>query len=183
MENQVPAAAHFTEEMNRQLNVAKHMLEAAQQRQKSQADKKRNPAGFQVGDRVLLSTVNLSLKATGTRKLMPRFIGPFKIKERISQVAYRLQLPPELRIHDAFHVSLLRRYVDDRRTPPPPLPMVINGEDEYFVEAILAQRGSVRNRQYHVKWLGYGVENNSWELEENLKDTEALRVYLTRKNV
>ena len=169
--------------MVEEFTVAKQHLEAAQQRQKSQADKRRNPSGFQVGDRVLLSTVNLSLKATGTRKLMPRFIGPFKIKERISEVAYRLELPTELRIHDAFHVSLLRRYVDDKRTPPPPLPLVIDGEDEYFVESILAHRdsgkGNRKKRSYLVKWLGYGVENNTWEPEENLKDTKALRLYVT----
>ena len=183
LENKVPAAARFSEQMVEELTVAKQHLEAAQQRQKSQADKRRNPSGFQVGDRVLLSTVNLSLKATGTRKLMPRFIGPFKIKERISEVAYRLELPTELRIHDAFHVSLLRRYVDDKRTPPPPLPLVIDGEDEYFVESILAHRdsgkGNRKKRSYLVKWLGYGVENNTWEPEENLKDTKALRLYVT----
>ena len=47
-------------------------------------------------------------------KLAPRFVGPFKILERIGPVAYRLALPPNLaRIHDFFHVLVLRQYILD----------------------------------------------------------------------
>ena len=45
-------------------------------------------------------------------KLNPRYIGPFKIIERIRPVAYRFELTPELvNVHDVFHVSMLRRYI------------------------------------------------------------------------
>ena len=47
-------------------------------------------------------------------KLAPRYIGPFEIKSRIGEVAYRLVLPPELsRIHPIFHMSMLRKYISD----------------------------------------------------------------------
>ena len=47
-------------------------------------------------------------------KLSPRYMGPYEIVERIGKVAYRLRLPPELaRIHDVFHVSMLRKYIAD----------------------------------------------------------------------
>ena len=47
-------------------------------------------------------------------KLSPRYMGPYEIVERIREVAYRLRLPPELaRIHDVFHVSMLRKYIPD----------------------------------------------------------------------
>ena len=48
-------------------------------------------------------------------KLSPRFIGPYEILERIGPVAYFLALPPELaKLHDVFHVSMLRRYRYDK---------------------------------------------------------------------
>ena len=47
-------------------------------------------------------------------KLSPRYIGPYKIVERIGEVAYQLELPSDLdRIHDVFHVSMLRKYIPD----------------------------------------------------------------------
>ena len=47
-------------------------------------------------------------------KLNPRYINPFRILERIGSVAYRLELPQDLeRIHDVFHVSMLRKYISD----------------------------------------------------------------------
>ena len=47
-------------------------------------------------------------------KLALKYVGPFKIKSRISDVAYKLQLPPELSgVHDVFHVSMLKKYVED----------------------------------------------------------------------
>ena len=56
-------------------------------------------------------------------KLNPRYLGPFRIVERIRPIAYRLELPSELsRIHNVFHVSMLRKYVSDPshvlETPP-----------------------------------------------------------------
>ena len=48
------------------------------------------------------------------RKMSPRFISPYDILERVGQVAYRLALPLELaKLHDVFHVSMLRRYHSD----------------------------------------------------------------------
>ena len=47
-------------------------------------------------------------------KLVPQFVGPFEILERIGPVAYRLALPPSMsRIHDVFHISVLRGYIYD----------------------------------------------------------------------
>lgn len=90
------------------------MIQRAVEYQKVQADKHRTNQLFEVGDPVLLSTKNISLMSSGnkaTHKLARKFIGPFKIIEKINDVAYKLDLPmPYHRIHNVFHVSLLEKY-------------------------------------------------------------------------
>jgi hypothetical protein len=73
----------------------------------------------------------VKLRLPGTPKLLPKWIGPLKVIERLNPVAYRLELPPTLRIHDVFHVSLLKKYCSDGRTQPPPFRFIVDGE-EYF---------------------------------------------------
>lgn len=152
---------------------AKKCFHAAQQRQKRLADQRRADVHFAEGEQVLLSTKNLTLKMQGSNKLLPRFIGPFKIAQQVNAVAYRLELPPVLKIHDVFHVSLLKQYRPSGRVQPPPLPILIDGVLEFEVEAILKHRKRRYGRgkpkvQYLVKWLGYGEEHNSWEPEANV---------------
>ena len=69
-----------------------------------------------MGDKVFIRISHWKrvLRFGKRRKLSPRYIGPYEIVERIGPLAYRLALPPELsRIHDVFHVSMLRKYVYD----------------------------------------------------------------------
>ncbi|KAI3757279.1 hypothetical protein L6452_04813 [Arctium lappa] len=87
-------------------------LKAAQDRQKSYADKKRRPMEFQVGDRVMLKVSPWKgIIRFGKRgKLSPRFLGPFTVTKRVGLQAYQLELPPEMRgIHNTFHVCYLRK--------------------------------------------------------------------------
>nr|KYP51486.1 Retrotransposable element Tf2 [Cajanus cajan] len=91
-------------------------MKTAQNRQKSYADKRRNPLKFADGEHVFLkvnptSGVGRALRA---RKLTPRFVGPYQIIQRVGPVAYWLALPPSLsNLHDVFHVSQQRKYVHD----------------------------------------------------------------------
>ncbi|CAN6691503.1 unnamed protein product [Malus baccata var. baccata] len=70
-------------------------------------------------------------------KLSPRYIGPYEITERIGEVVYRLELPPELsKIHNVFHVSMLRHYVSDHSHVIPPQPLEINPDLTYDEEPV-----------------------------------------------
>ncbi|GKD62514.1 putative reverse transcriptase domain-containing protein [Tanacetum coccineum] len=85
-------------------------------RQKSYADLKRKPMEFQVGDRVMLKVLPWKgvVHFGKQGKLNPRYVGPFKVLERIRSVAYKLALPQELsRVHNTFHVSNLKKCYSD----------------------------------------------------------------------
>nr|GEY96911.1 putative reverse transcriptase domain-containing protein [Tanacetum cinerariifolium] len=90
----------------------KQRIQAARDRQKSYADLKRKPMEFQVGDKVMLKVSPWKgVVRFGKRgKLNPRYVGPFKVLERVRDVAYKLELPEELsRVHNMFHVSNLKK--------------------------------------------------------------------------
>ncbi|GJT72408.1 hypothetical protein Tco_1031694 [Tanacetum coccineum] len=96
--------------------LIKEKLKAARDRQKSYADNRRKPLEFEVGDRVMLKVSPWKgVICFGKKgKLAPRYVGPFKILERIGPVAYRLRLPEELSgVHDMFHVSNLKKCLTD----------------------------------------------------------------------
>ncbi|GKD60194.1 hypothetical protein Tco_1297703, partial [Tanacetum coccineum] len=94
----------------------KERLKTAQDHQKSYANNRRNPLEFSVGDKVLLKVSPWKgvVRFDKGNKLSPRYVGLFKIVERVGLVAYRLCLPQELvGIHDTFHVSNLKKCLAD----------------------------------------------------------------------
>ena len=85
----------------------------AKSRQRSYADRKIRDLEFMVGDKVLLKVSPMKgvMRFGKKGKLSPRYIGPFKIIERIGEVAYQLALPPGLSgVHPVFHISMLKKY-------------------------------------------------------------------------
>ncbi|KAG8496459.1 hypothetical protein CXB51_007559 [Gossypium anomalum] len=114
-ENQI-YGVDLIKETEEKVKVIRDCLKAASDRQKSYADLKRKDIEFQVGDKVFLkvSPWKKVLRFGRKGKLSPRFIGPYEVIEKVGPVAYRLALPPELeKIHDVFHVSMLRWYRSD----------------------------------------------------------------------
>ncbi|GJZ43322.1 putative reverse transcriptase domain-containing protein [Tanacetum coccineum] len=94
----------------------KNRLITARSCQKSYADVRRKPMEFNVGDMVMLKVSPWKgvIRFGKRGKLSPRFVGPFKVIERIGPVAYKLELPDKLRgIHSTFHVSNLKKCMAD----------------------------------------------------------------------
>jgi hypothetical protein len=105
------------------------------------------------------------------RKLMPKWVGPFVVLERIGAVAYKLRLPTSMKVHNVFHVSLIKPYRSDGRVQPPP-PIEIDGEQEFEASRIIDHRtstsGGGEKTKYLVRWQGYGPDEDTWQSEASL---------------
>jgi hypothetical protein len=173
----VPDATAFALARNAQLIQAQIMLTRAQARMKLQYDKNKSPAQFAVGDSVLLSTRNLNM--SGCAKYIPRYVGPFTVTELIgtdsknSTLAYRLALPPDWRIHDVFHISILKPYLPDKDkglSTLPPLPGMLD-DYSYRIEHIMSHRvvpHTTSSYMYRVHLWDTTPENDVWEDEATL---------------
>ncbi|GJU38510.1 putative reverse transcriptase domain-containing protein [Tanacetum coccineum] len=135
----------------------KQRMQAAHDRQKSYADLKRKPMEFQVGDKVMLKVSPWKgVMRFGKRgKLNPRYVGPFKVIERVGEVAYKLELPEELsRVHNTFHVSNLKKCHADE-----PLAVPLDGlnlDDKlHFVEepVEIVGREVKRLKRSRIPWV------------------------------
>ena len=170
------AVAEKVRRWNDALEQAKKHIAQAQARQKQSADEHRRDVEFKEGDQVLLSTAHLKASMiVGAPKFNPKFIGPFRITRVISKTAYELSLPPTMNSHPVFHVHLLKLYREPSETFPSrirdPIPepeMNQEGEPEWHVESILKKRTRGRRLEYLVKWIGYTVEESTWEPAEFL---------------
>ncbi|XP_052723742.1 uncharacterized protein LOC128193702 [Vigna angularis] len=98
------------------VKLIQERLRTSRSRQKSYADRRRRPLEFKAGEHVFLRmnpTTGVG-RALRSKKLSPKFVGPYQITRKIGPVAYELALPPQLsNLHPVFHVSQLRKYVAD----------------------------------------------------------------------
>jgi hypothetical protein len=163
---------NIPQEVEKQVCMVRESLRVAQSRQKSYTDNRRRELSFEVGDFVYLKVSPMRglrhFKIRG--KLAPRFIGPFKILEKRGEVAYQLELPPQLSdVHGVFHVSQLKKYL---RVPEEQIPMedLDAKEDlsyqEYPVKILETSERVMRNK---VQWSHHTEEEATWEREEELK--------------
>ncbi|GKE93687.1 hypothetical protein Tco_1574782, partial [Tanacetum coccineum] len=156
----------------------KQRIQVAHDRQKSYADLKHKPMEFQVGDKAMLKVSPWKgVVRFGKRgKLNPRYVGPFKVFEKVSSVAYKLELPQELsRVHNMFYVFNLKKcYADE------PLVVLLDGlhiDDKlhFFEEPVEIMDQEVKLlRQSRVpivkvRWNSRRGPEFTWEREDQFR--------------
>jgi len=163
----------IVQQTTEKFKLIQEKMKASQSRQKSYHDKLRKDLKFQEGDHVFLRVTPMTGvgRALKSKKLTPRFIGPYQISERIGTAAYRVGLPPHLsNLHDVFHVSQLRKYVSD--------PSRVIPRDDVQVRDNLRIEGrevkKLRGKEIplvKVVWGGATGESLTWELESKMLES------------
>ncbi|CAI7929327.1 unnamed protein product, partial [Closterium sp. NIES-54] len=180
----VQAAHDFVTTMQQLWEKTQRRLTTMQNSQKQYADRLRRDHSVADGDKVLLDTHNLNLSHLPS-KLRPRFCGPFLVEAHVTPVTFRLRLPDTWKLHNAFHVQLMKPYKDPnqqfqgRQLPPPP-PVLIQDEPEYEIERVLThRRRSGKALEFLIRWKGYDPTEDSWVAEADMGNARrALQDYL-----
>jgi hypothetical protein len=165
----------LTAERNAMLREMQEQLLRAQDVMRAQANKHRREVEYQVGDMVYLKIQPYKLRKLANRinqKLSPRYYGPYEVEQKIGEVAYKLKLPAESRVHPVFHASLLKKAVTPN-VMPQPLPVCMNEEwqlEPEPEEALDTRRNDHGVVEVLVKWKNLPEFENSWEPADKLRE-------------
>jgi len=156
---------------------AKVVLEKAQEEIKKYTDRKRAEVDeYRVEELVMLSTRDLKYQIVSrrTKKLIEKFVGPYKIKKVILSNAVELELPSIVKIHLVVNVSRVQKYVGqvEGQRKEQLAPAIIKGEKEWEVEKILNKQQIRGKNKYLVWWKGFTAESSTWEGKKNLENTK-----------
>ncbi|CAI7804599.1 unnamed protein product [Closterium sp. NIES-53] len=185
----VQAAHDFVTTMQQLWEKTQRRLTIMQTSQKQYADRQRRDHSVAVRDQVLLDTRNLNLSHLPS-KLRPRFCGRLLVEAQVTPVTFRLRLPDTWKLHNAFHVQLLKPYKDPNQQfqgwqllPPPPI--LVQDEPEYEVERVLThRRRGGKTLEFLLRWKGYNPTEDSWVVEADMGNARrALKDYLVKQGV
>jgi hypothetical protein len=149
-----------------------YRLEQAQVTQKFYYDHNHRQVSYHVGDWALLrlrQRASSSLPRAVSGKLQPRYCGLYRITELINDVSIRLALPPGARIHDVFHVGLLKKFQGEPPTAPPTMPPLHHGAINPERACVMRYRVIDGVPHALIQWKGASAASATWE------DTAAFR--------
>ena len=186
-----PGVRSFAQNAVKNMTLAHDALIETRVFQKTYADKKRRKEPeIKEDEFVYLSTKNITMPKDRASKLVPKYIGPYRVVKAIPEILnYVLELPAELtkrRIHPRFHVSLLRlHYPNDdalflNRERAEPYDFSAPDDAEWFVDEIVGHRWKGRNVEFLVKW---NMGDSTWEPLGNCNELTALYQYLMLMNI
>ncbi|GJW56907.1 putative reverse transcriptase domain-containing protein, partial [Tanacetum coccineum] len=165
-------------ETTKKIIQIKKRIQAARDRQKSYADRRRKPLEFEVGDKVMLKVSPWKgvIRFGKRGKLNPRYIGPFRIIAKVGTLAYRLELPEQLsRVHSTFHVSNLKKCFVDEPLAIPLEEIQIDDKLNFIEEPVeIMDREVKRLKQSRipivkVRWNSRRGPEFTWEREDQMK--------------
>ena len=116
-------------------------------------------------------------------KLALRHYGPFPITCVVSRTSYQLKLPPQWKLHDIFHTTLLTPYKEtalNGQSYQEPTPELIDGQLEWEVESLLKVRRRRNQLQFLVHWKGFSEAHDSWEPTKNIHADELVKDFYKR---
>ncbi|GJS58544.1 putative reverse transcriptase domain-containing protein [Tanacetum coccineum] len=166
------------QETTEKIVLIKQRMQAAQDRQKSYADRKRKPMEFEIGDRVMLKVSPWKgVVRFGKRgKLNPRYVGPFKVLAKVGKVAYKLELPQELsRVHHTFHVSNLKKCYADEPLVMPLEGIHVDDKLQFVEEPVEIMEREIKRLKrsriplIKVRWNSRRGPEFTWEREDSFK--------------
>ena len=178
-----PSIREFANQKKLALMSAHDSILAARVKQTQDANKRRQDVPFQEGDLVYLSSQNISFPKGLAWKLIPKFVGPYRILKDFKNASFQLELPPHLKkrgVHNVFHSSLLRIHVpNDDRLFPGRMDTQIIGEgvrdDEWAVDCIKSHAGTKASAVFEVLWKSGDV---TWLPYYQITHLQALTDYL-----
>ncbi|GJX58946.1 putative reverse transcriptase domain-containing protein [Tanacetum coccineum] len=166
------------QETKEKIVLIKQRMQAAQDRQKSYADRKRKPMEYEVGDRVMLKVSPWKgVVRFGKRgKLNQRYVRPFKVLAKVGKVAYRLELPQELsRVHHTFHVSNLKKCYADEPLVMPLEGIHVDDKLQFVEEPVEIMEREIKRLKrsriplVKVRWNSRRGPEFTWEREDSFK--------------
>jgi hypothetical protein len=155
------------------LTEIKDRLLQSQALMKQAHDQKRSDMAFAVGDWVWLrlnQRAATSVRGTGPSKLSAKFFGPYQVTAKIGSVSYCLQLPPNSKIHDVFHVVFLKKFEGSPPTHTPQLSPIVRGHAMPVPEKVVRARPTSSSWEVLTQWQGMTAAEAIWEPLEQFKE-------------